>query len=316
MFVFLDIVKGFSCQQCGRCCRNDWLVTVDEEGYRRNRELFFAAGRAEEFNRAFAPLLQDADYGEYASIVKQEDGACWFLSSENLCRLQQTAGHEHLDTVCQWFPRYPMDTARGIELSLSFSCPAAVRLAAREEPLVILREQTSPIAMNAVDFITYVYPAQQLLGSVLRYYFEIEQHLIDLFQARILPLRERLEWVRLTLVQLQKIEDPELMGEAISRLFAANYEQLEAENVKRASRQSLPSEWLLENYFVNYIFRKNLYTHGVAETLTQLDFLGAQFSEMMNFPAEASRELANLEKLIVKLEMELYHNSKDQQPVV
>ena len=312
MFVFLDIVKEFSCQQCGACCKNDWLVTVDEAGYRRNKELFFAAGRAEEFNRAFVPLLQDADYGEYASIAKQEDGSCWFLSPEKLCRLQQAAGHEHLDTVCQWFPRYPMDTARGIELSLSFSCPAAVRLAVREDPLVLLRREESPVAMQPSDFITYVYPAQQPLSSVLRYYFEIEQHLIDLLQARILPLPERLQWVRLTLAHLQDLGDPELMGEEIGRLFTANYERLEAENAKRAIGRSLPAEWLIENYFVNFIFRKNLYTHGIAETLKQLDYLGAQFSTMLKFPAEASRELANLEKLMVKLELELYHNSGDK----
>lgn len=129
MFVYLDIVEEFSCKQCGACCRNDWLVTVDEPGYRRNQSLFASQQRSEEFSTAFIPIRSGQEPGEYASIAKNENGACHFLDEQNMCRLQKLGGHEHLDRVCQLFPRYPMDTARGVEISLSFSCPEALRLA-------------------------------------------------------------------------------------------------------------------------------------------------------------------------------------------
>ena len=54
MFVYLDIVADFTCQQCGVCCNNDWLVTVDEAGYQRNRQLFAQLGRQDEFARSWA----------------------------------------------------------------------------------------------------------------------------------------------------------------------------------------------------------------------------------------------------------------------
>ena len=55
MILYLDIVADFVCQQCGACCNNDWLVTVDEAGYRRNQRLFEQAGRQDEFFAAFHP---------------------------------------------------------------------------------------------------------------------------------------------------------------------------------------------------------------------------------------------------------------------
>lgn len=28
MYIYLDFVTEFSCKMCGRCCRNEWLVTL------------------------------------------------------------------------------------------------------------------------------------------------------------------------------------------------------------------------------------------------------------------------------------------------
>jgi len=78
IFVYLDIVREFSCKQCGVCCRNHWLVTVDEAGYRRNRDLFGAAGDGAEFRQAFIPLGTAADYGEFARIAKKQQAAAGF----------------------------------------------------------------------------------------------------------------------------------------------------------------------------------------------------------------------------------------------
>ena len=308
MFVYLDIVEGFSCQQCGACCRNNWLVTVDEAGYRRNRELFQATGREDEFLQAFVPLLEEADYGEYAKIAKRTGGGCWFLTPENLCRLQQIAGHEHLDAVCQWFPRYPMDTERGIELSLSFSCPAAVKLALREQPLRIVRSDESPIPRLPLDFVNHVYPSQQPEHSALRYYFEIEQHLIDLLQQRQLALAERLSMTRRFLMALERLADPEKMGSEINCLVQSDYDRIDAKTAAGGADRGGPVQWLIENYFVNFIFRKSLYSNGFAKTLQRLELMQRRLERFLQENVACDENA--VARVILQLELEYNHNSR------
>jgi len=311
MFVYLDIVADFACQRCGVCCNNDWLVTVDEAGYLRNRQLFDQAGQTDEFCQAFIPLGSAAELGEYARIAKRSAGGCWFLTAENLCRLQQVAGHQHLDSVCQWFPRYPMDTERGIELSLSFSCPAALKLAVRQAPLQIVRLATSPIEMAPVDFVRHVYPSQQVSRSILRYYFELEGHLIDLLQARQLSVPERLELVRSSLRQIAIWQDPAEFGQLLNQLIQANYAKLDAAVDRQALIHDGPTHWLTENYFVNFLFRKNLYVHGIADFLGQLDLMAQKIVPCMERSASA-KDTVELEQLIVAQELAWNHNIRSR----
>ena len=309
MFVYLDIVADFACHQCGACCNNDWLVTVNEAGYRRNQLLFEQAGQSDEFTKAFIPLGSAAELGEYARIAKRQSGGCWFLTAEKLCRLQQVAGHEHLDSVCQWFPRYPMDTERGIELSLSFSCPAAVKLALREAPLKIVRAESSPISTLPVDFVRHVYPGQRP-QSILRYYFELEGHLIELLQARQLSLTGRLDLVQRSLCQIGAWQEPAEFGDLLNRLFRANYAELDAAAGRQPPRQDGPANWLAENYFVNFLFRKNLYTNGIADFHDQLAFMVQKIIPGME-QAARNNDPAILEQLIVAQELEWNHNSRN-----
>lgn len=310
MFVYLDLVEQFSCKQCGTCCRNNWLVTVDEAGYRRNRELFQARGRSAEFLQAFIPLASEADYGEYARIAKREDGGYWFLTPQHLCRLQQIAGHEHLDTVCQWFPRYPMDTERGIELSLSFSCPAALNLALRAEPLRVIRSEKLPIATMPIDFINHVYPSQQPENSALRYYFEIEQHLIGLLQERQIPLVDRLLLVRGFVIELGRFADPESMGRDINNLRQADYAKMDQMASSQVQGMDSPVHWLIENYFVNFIFRKSLYVHGLAKTVRQFDRMQERLRKPLGGTGNARADTQATVDVILQMELEYNHNSR------
>ena len=308
MYIYLDIVKEFSCRQCGRCCQNDWLVTVDEDGYRRNRDLFAAMGRNNEFEQAFIPLGEAADYGEYAKIAKRPGKGCWFLTGHHLCRLQQMAGHEHLDSVCQWFPRYPMDTERGIELSLSFSCPEALRLAQREEPLRVVRSEVSPLPVTPGDFVTYVYPSQQHENHALRYYFELEGHLIDILQSRTVFLQDRLMMARRLLENLAIASANERVTEKIGRLFQADYERIDAAGSRNLAEENAKF-WLAENFFVNFFFRKNIYRHGFEETARQLDGIQEQLRPFLRDKKMAGDELPAMIETMVQLETEYNHKS-------
>ena len=309
MFVYLDIVEEFSCKQCGACCRNDWLVTVDEPGYRRNQSLFASQQRSEEFSTAFIPIRSGQEPGEYASIAKNENGACHFLDEQNMCRLQKLGGHEHLDRVCQLFPRYPMDTARGVEISLSFSCPEALRLASRPEPLQILRRNEAPFASQSEDCVRCIYPAQKSWHDWRRCYFEVEEHLIALLQIRSLSLNDRVQLLFDTLGQLNQAEAAEKMETELDRIFRNNDRWFDEPVQPALTGGNSHAEILAENFWVNLLFRKNLYVWNnrqAEQTLREIwQALKGSVTE-----ARQRNELPVLERTIQALELQWNHQAR------
>jgi len=207
MYIYLDFLTGFSCEKCGTCCRNDWQITVDEATFRRNAQMFARLGQEAVFLSAFIPIKNGGGLGEYAYIAKQQNGACWFLDTNQLCSLQKEVGHDHLDAVCQTYPRYPMNSARGCELTLSLSCPAVLHLISqRSAPLAVIRSDQPPISFNLTNYVVEIHPQQKAAQDPLRYYFELEHHFIDILQWRSLLLSERLELFRRTIEALAGID--------------------------------------------------------------------------------------------------------------
>ena len=276
MFIYTDIVEQFSCQMCGACCRNQWQVTLSESSYRRNEALFQSAGRQAEFDQAFVRLQEPAGYGEYAYITKQTDGGCWFLDAGNRCRLHREAGHSQLDAVCQTFPRFPMTTARGIELTLSFSCPAVLKLADRDEALNIVKAEKQPTAVADDSYAAAVYPVQQPARQPLHYYFELETHFIDILQYRGLPLSERLDFLADTVKAVNGLAQDETIGRALTTLCRGNYEYLDRLAVARTPSVTAPGAGLLENFLVSFVFKKPFYLYGLDKTLHLLQRMWQQ----------------------------------------
>ncbi|MCX7781688.1 MAG: flagellin lysine-N-methylase [Negativicutes bacterium] len=312
MFIYLDIYEQFTCQMCGTCCRNDWAVTVDEASYRRNAALFKATGRCGEFRQAFTVLPANAGPGEYAFITKQPGGGCWFLDSQNLCRLHKEAGHEHLDAVCQTFPRYPMNTARGIEITLSFSCPAVLDLATRNEPLKFVRADSLPGQFMPQSYAAEVHPRQQISSEPLRYYFELEQHFIDILQCRTLSLTERLEFLQETVGALARLACREDTGVRLNELVRRNYTLLDSWGKTAAAGEadSCTADVLTEHFFVNFVFKKTFYLFGLQRTMKLLDYFWRQISGGSK-PAQGDSEVLTVTQATIReLEFQFFHNRR------
>ena len=278
MFIYTDIVEQFACEMCGTCCRNSWQVTLNETSYRRNEVLFSSTDRKAEFDQAFIRLNEAAGYGEYAYIAKQAGGGCWFLDECNCCRLHKEAGHSHLDDVCQTYPRYPMSTSRGVELTLSFSCPAVLKLADREAPLAIIKADQPPIAFPEDNYAVEVYPQQQPAWEPLHYYFELETHFIDILQCRSLKIGERLEFLAKTVNDVNSLPKDETLAKELTALFNRNYDWLEQLAIDKLPPVTGPGTYLLENFLVSFIFRKPFYIYGFEKTLLLLERMWQQMS--------------------------------------
>lgn len=309
MYIYIDIVEGFSCEMCGTCCRNDWLVTVDEQHYRRNAELFMATGRSEEFPNAFIPL-QGNSLAEYAYIAKQASGGCWFLDASNLCRLHREAGHDHLDPVCQTFPRYPMSTARGIELTLSFSCPAVIRLASRTAPLAMIRSERQPLALAPNNYVVEVYPHQQPAYSPLRYYFELEHHFIDIMQCRSITTGERLALIEKTVRAFGCLQQDDSFSQKLNRIFYTNYDYLDAKAADGQPGFHQIPDILIENFFVNFIFKKPFYIYGLECTAKLLGSIWQHIEKARRHDADPQEDIKRTQSVIMDIEFQYSHNRR------
>lgn len=306
MYVYLDIIKDFSCEMCGACCRNDWQITLTQESYHRNKRLFLSTGRRKEFTEAFIPLKGRGGLDEYAYIAKQASGACWFLADENYCRLHREAGHSHLDAVCQLFPRYPMNTARGQEITLSFSCPAVIKLASRKAQLMVVRSEEPPLELLPDQFVAHVYPHQQRRDNPLWYYFEIEQHFIDIMQWRGADVKDRLRILINTVERIRELanSDSSLLGTKLPAVFYKNYDYFDANSAEPRESQA---EILLENFFVNLIFKKVFYIYDLQKASSLL-YKAAKHIEAAR--AENKDELSTVTQAIMAVDFEYCHNRK------
>jgi lysine-N-methylase len=310
MYIYMDILKEFSCKMCGQCCRNDWEVTMNEESYWRNSQLFIQRGRAAEFAKAFIPITGNKELGEFAYIAKKASGGCWFLRENNLCHLQSEAGHRHLDTVCQTFPRYPMNTSRGIELTLSFSCPAVIKLASRIKPLVMVRNEEQPITINSNNDVLYVYPEQQPAYSPLRYYFEIEQHFIDLLQFRKMAISERIQLLKETIQKIDDLQQNDTFSQNLTHIIYENYEILDTKEIVTQFADECTPEMLIENFFVNFVFKKPFYLYGLQQGVVFLDKMLQTIEKIRKEAPSLSQDMERTSTIIMELEFQYSHNRR------
>lgn len=317
-YIYLEpaLYDRFACEMCGTCCRNEWLVTLDEDSYYRNKQLFTAAGRSQEFEQAFI-RLSNSRPDEYAFIAKKQgEGGCWFLDSANYCRLHREAGHEHLDSVCQIYPRYPINTSRGMELTLSYSCPAVLKLAAQNyAPLIVTRSEQPPKNIGIDTYTAQVFPGQQPRRSPLRYYFELEQHFIDILQSRSLTIEERLTFLQTVVGEILEAAKSDELDRLLQQIFFRNYQILDE---KAALQQAGQSGWqgetaadiLLEHFLVNLVFKKVGFLYGLESMVRLLRLAWQYIAAAQQDVSGTAAKLACTQTAIVHLELQYSHNRK------
>jgi lysine-N-methylase len=309
MYTYLDIVEQFTCEMCGQCCQNTWLVTIDADSYQRNRDWFAKQDRLEEFYRAFKIITEDKSPGEYAVINKSQQG-CWFLEHDCRCRLHKEAGHQHLDAVCQTFPRYPMDTARGTDVTLSFACPAAFRLIERREPLRVVRSEQLPTSLPSENYVEYVFPRQKAPQDPLCYYFEIEHHLIDILQYRALTLSDRLALLVRTAGRLKEVQrSSDDQKRQLNQIFYENYALMDEPAAEKHAMDVTP-DILIEHFLVNLTFKKIFYSFGLEKAARLLDQFYRQIKTAVVDVHGTNAELETIKIAIMDLELQFGHNRR------
>ena len=118
-----DVV--FTCELSGACCRQDWLIGVDDVARARLE--------AVDWTRLSPPLppgpkLRPLPFvlpgGERATFARRDDGACAFLETDARCGIQTRLGAPAKPQVCREFPYSFVDTPDGVAVGVSFACTA------------------------------------------------------------------------------------------------------------------------------------------------------------------------------------------------
>ena len=103
--------QNFDCSQCTKCCRG-WRISIDPSTQAKLQG--HSLGQS---------TLDQRDQKFYAR--KTNEGACVFLSSDNLCSIHSQLGADHKPRGCRQFPFRLCRTPDGIFVGLSFYCSAA-----------------------------------------------------------------------------------------------------------------------------------------------------------------------------------------------
>src|SRR5207245_2272987 len=113
-----DVV--FTCQQSGACCRNEWLIGVEESARARLE--------AVDWTRLDPPLPPGPKFrplpfvlagGERTTFARRPDGACVFLEPDERCGIHTRLGARAKPQACREFPYSFVEPPAGVAVGLS-----------------------------------------------------------------------------------------------------------------------------------------------------------------------------------------------------
>lgn len=115
----------FTCQNSGACCRNDWLIGVDEAAHAALRDVDWARlDPAIPSGPKFHPLPFALPSGETLTFARKPCGECVFLTADVKCAVHAHLGYRRKPQVCREFPYSFVETPEGLAVGLSFACTA------------------------------------------------------------------------------------------------------------------------------------------------------------------------------------------------
>lgn len=140
--------QRFDCRSCGRCCR-DWSITFSEADYQRLSKIDWAEAFPE-----LAGQTLFVRHGSHAGrlvwrfALRRDDGACWFLSADERCRMHERLGLRGKAVVCRSFPFSTVETPVGTFVSLRHNCPTVAE-GGHGRPLADQRKELEHLVRDA-----------------------------------------------------------------------------------------------------------------------------------------------------------------------
>lgn len=280
----------FKCEMCGECCGN-WTIHIDKKTY----ELLEKANDLKDVLKKLV-ILPKGSIDKYAYIKLDSDGKCPFIENTS-CTIQERKGLDYLSDVCRIYPRFMIKTDRGMEVSSYFSCKAALKKLDRKEPVEFYMDPLGYTCYKANNVITAqagktrdtntnYYELEELLIDIMQFrQYSISERLLltgsflDSFNSgnenekhdlingfrhflgrRINDIYGPLSADKLDLVKLfnklgKSVVHMDYCPEKFNNYFSELIEKFD--KIDKEFFKDFEYDYILENFFVMYIFRKN-----------------------------------------------------------
>lgn len=190
VMVLDTLVRRWRCQRRGLCCKGH-AIQVDRVGLTRIRAALVAAGdpRADRIDLEAPP-----GPGGWREVPRDPDGACMFLTSDQLCSYRMAHGTETLPAVCKKYPFIQLWTPDRLRVGVSFTCPTALGLLAEQSDLEVVEDDGEPPADAVTHLAAADRPYLGLDGEELgaEAFWAEHQRLADAFDAAGGGVAERL----------------------------------------------------------------------------------------------------------------------------
>ena len=188
-----DYFKDFACigPECEDTCCHQWKIIVDRNTYRQYQTITDPELQPviKEFLK---PNTREQNAGNFGLIKLNSQQRCPFLSTVNLCLLQQKLGVTALSQTCLTYPRIFHCIDDIIEASAEISCPEVARKALLNRAGISLKttviELDDRYKLNAsinLEQLSLKYP-------VANYFFRIREFAISVIKNRSRRLADRL----------------------------------------------------------------------------------------------------------------------------
>ncbi len=187
--VAFDYVNQFYCLagSCPDTCCKDWQIILDQDTIEKYRTVEGELG--EKLKNAL--VTEDGE-----TMFRLENGHCVLLRPDGLCPVQAELGDQALCQTCFTHPRFIEEYGSTQELTLSISCPAAVRL---------LLEHDAPLQILTTENNETVSMPNELDADLYLALLQARKTAFVIAQDRTLPIRKRLGLELLFATQVQDL---------------------------------------------------------------------------------------------------------------
>ncbi|MDK2866675.1 MAG: lysine-N-methylase [Clostridiales bacterium] len=146
--------RHFACiaGDCEDNCCMGWFVDLDDRTYRKYQKI-----QHPELTPIIHQSVRRNDYCDapeinYAAVKLTKQQNCAFLDENRLCRMQAAYGESYLSNVCSLYPRILNQVNGSIEMSLSPSCPEALRQYLFLEEGIVFEEGVAPMRLPIITY--------------------------------------------------------------------------------------------------------------------------------------------------------------------
>lgn len=188
MNYYIDIYLHFSCLagECPSTCCSGWSILVDNDSRQRFLELEDTALREDIVSHIYEK--NGSYYFEH-----HQDGSCYMLDEDGLCRIQRNLDEPSLCITCRKFPRLAARVGNDVWMSMAASCPVVANYLWKEKVgWLMAGEKGKGSCQISLDSFPPVKQGMEVLNELPRHFFNYDQclDLVEICSSLLIEYRE------------------------------------------------------------------------------------------------------------------------------